>query len=126
MKATIHNNDRAFLEQTLKFYRNIDKYSALLEIERCNLVAFKNDVDILLVIAGKRYYSFNEGFINYHIGVLRNRLESLFAICCKHKNYNRKIGIDLGIIIPWYQGVLRLSWPAPDLPSDLLVPLSIG
>ena len=122
MKPTIQNNDREFLEQILKFYRNIDKYSALLEIEPGELAAFKNDVSIFVVIASKRYHSFNDGFIRYNINMLRNRLERLFSACSNHQNYNRKIGLELDIVLPWYFGLLPLSWPSPGISFNQATP----
>jgi hypothetical protein len=100
MKAAIQSNDKEFLEQALKFYKNIDRYSAPLEIDGKELDAFKNDIKILLFISNKHYRSFTESFVRYNITILRIRLEGLFMACTTSKNYRKKTGIELGIITP--------------------------
>ena len=115
MKTDIQSSDRKFLEQALKFYRNIDKYSSSLEIDREELEAFKNDMKIFLFVADKRYRSFTESFVRYNITVLKNRLDSLFAACTCSKSYTDKIGEELGIITLQH----RVSWPEGWGHSDL-------
>ena len=121
MRATIQNNDLEFLEQALKFYRHIDKYSKLLEIDRSEVGAFRNDVIILLFIVSTRDHSFSESFIRYNINLLRTRLEHLFLACMRSKNYNRNAGIELGIIIPWYRSVFPLGWGAQGMTDNHLI-----
>jgi hypothetical protein len=108
MKIEIQADNKKFLEQAIKFYRNIDKHSYLLEAEPEELEAFKNDMKIFLFVTDKRYRSFTESFVRYNITVLRNRLEYLFAVCADNKRCTNKIGEELGIITPQY----RVSWPA--------------
>jgi hypothetical protein len=107
METNVQKSDKEFLEQALKFYRNIDRYIPVLSIEQEEVEAFKNDIKLFLFIADKRYRSFTESFVRYNIIVLRTRVEYLFAACAASKNYTNKIGEELGIIIPGY----KVSWP---------------
>ena len=107
METDIQNDDRKFLQQSLKFYRNIDKYSTLLSLDQEELEVFKNDVKIFMFVADKHYRSFTESFIRYNITVMRRRLQHLLSDCTANPNYNQKIGEDIGIVSPQH----RLSWP---------------
>jgi hypothetical protein len=115
METDMQNSDKEFLEQSLKFYKNIDKYESLLEINQKELEAFKNDMKIFLFVANKRYRSFTESFIRYIIIILRNRLNHLFTMCTNSKNYTKKMGEELGIITAQH----RISWPLGWVQQDL-------
>jgi hypothetical protein len=121
METDIRNSDKEFLEQALKFYRNIDKHEPLLEIDKKELKAFKNDIKVFLFIADKRFRSFTESFIRYNIMILRNKLDHLFAMCTSSKNYTRKIGEDLGIITAQHRVSWPLGWAHKDLSFDWLL-----
>jgi len=109
MEATVLANDKEFLEQTLMFYRNINKYAALLEVNQMELDSFINDVKILLYVADRRYRSFTESFVRYNIAILRTRLESLFIACARSKNYSKKIGAELGMVMNGHLGISHLG-----------------
>ena len=121
METDLQSNDREFLEQALKFYRNVHTYSSLLEIDANELAAFKNDIRVFLFIADKRYRSFTDGFIQYNIMILRNKLEHLFIACSCSKYYTKKIGEDLGMITPQHHVSWPLGWADKDISLDWLV-----
>ena len=110
MQQDIQSNDKDFVEQLLKFYKNIHNYASLFEIDRNELASFKSDVEVFLFIADNRYRSFTEGFLQYNIMILRNKLERLFMLCSSNKKYTLKIGEDLGMIAPQHRLLWPLSW----------------
>jgi hypothetical protein len=120
METEVQNSDKEFMEQALKFYRNIDKHGPLLEIDQKELEAFKNDIKILLFVADKRYRSFTEHFISYIIITLRKRLNQLFTSCTNSKNYTKQIGKELGIKTSWHGISWPIRWAHKDLSSSSL------
>ena len=121
MEAEIQSNDKDFLEQSLKFYKNIDKYSPRLDIDAQEVDAFKNDMKVFLFIADKRYRAFTEGFIRYNILILRTKLEHLFAVCSLSKGYTKRIGEELGMISPQHRISWPMGWAHKDVSLDVLV-----
>ena len=121
METDILTKDKDFLEQSLKFYRNIDKYSSILGVDQGELASFKNDLRVFLFIADKRYQSFSEDFVRYNIMILRRRVEHLFIACTNSQHYTKKIGEELGITTRQHRIWCSMGWNRKDEPLNALV-----
>ena len=121
METDVQTNDKDFVEQALKFYKNVDGYSSLLDLDRKELDAFKNDIKVFLFIADKHYRSFTESFVRYNITILRNRLQHLFVDCVASKHYTKRIGEKLGIVSTQHRFTWPLGWASREISLEKLV-----
>ena len=85
-----------FFLRSVKFYNNIDKYSALLNVDRKDIDAFKSDMQLYQHISELRK-SFPEYFVKYNVQIMQDRFKRLSKDCKRSAAYTPAIGSAIGI-----------------------------
>ena len=92
----IQEDNRKFLQHSILFCNAIGPYINVLGLDRTEITLLKNEIAALLYI-GENYKSFSASFLLHNISIMRQGFKHLVRECLYSINYNKNIGLALGI-----------------------------